>query len=255
MKGFIALLGSGEYLPVMNEIDSYLLANCGADKNRKPRVVCLPTAAGREGEGSVSRWSRMGVEHFTCLGAEVQALPVIDAESANDLNHASVVEDADLIYFSGGNPGYLHRTMENSLVWQAAQKAWARGAAYAGCSAGAMILGKEIPDFRVMGLRSIPAFEILPFAFVMPHFDAILLFGKPLVSTLRSRLKDSETMIGIDENTAIIGKLNEEWTVMGKAKAHVFTKADSRSYAAGEKFVIQEGPDKFASRETGQVCS
>ena len=237
MNGLIALLGSGEYLSVMDDVDRHLLANCGVT-NRKPRVVCLPTAAGKEGDASVNRWSKMGVEHFTRLGADVQAVPVIDVESANDLNHASAVEDADIVYFSGGDPSYLHRTMKDSLVWQAAQKAWARGAVYAGCSAGAMILGREIPDFRAMGLRSIPAFGLIAAAFVMPHFDAIPLFGKPLVSALRGRLKAGEIMIGIDEDTAIVGKQNEEWIVLGHAKAHVFTKNESRSYSAGEKFSL-----------------
>jgi cyanophycinase len=239
MNGLIALLGSGEYLPVMDDVDRYLLANCGADaKTRKPRVVCLPTAAGQEGEKSISRWSKMGMEHFTRLGADVQAVPVIDERSANDLNHASAVEDADLIYFSGGDPGYLYRIMKDSLVWQAAQKAWSHGAVYAGCSAGAMILGREMPDFRAMGIRSTAAFGIIPIASVMPHFDAIPLFGKPIVATLRRRLTAGEIMIGIDEDTAIVGKLNEEWTVIGKAKAHVFTKNESTSYAAGEKFSL-----------------
>jgi cyanophycinase len=237
MNGQIALLGSGEYLSVMDDVDRYLLANCGAD-GRNPRVVCLPTAAGREGDASVARWSKMGIEHFTRLGADVQAVPVIDAESANDLNHASAVGDADLIYFSGGDPGYLYRTMKDSLVWQSAQKAWARGATYAGCSAGAMILGREIPDFRTMGMRSTSAFGVVPVAFVMPHFDAIPLFGKPLVSALRNRLKAGEVMIGVDENTAVVGKLNEEWIVLGQAKAHVFTKDENKSYAAGEKFLL-----------------
>jgi cyanophycinase len=238
MNGLIALLGSGEYLPVMNDIDAYLLANCGAG-GRKPRVVCLPTAAGREGNASVSRWSNMGVEHFTRLGADVRAVPVIDAESANDLDHAAAVEEADVAYFSGGNPAYLHQTMQGSLVWKSAQKVWERGGVYAGCSAGAMILAKEIPDFRAMGLRSISAFGLIPAAFVMPHFDAIPLFGKPLVATLRKRLKDGETMIGISENTAIVGRLGGEWTVMGKSHAHVFTRDESRQYAAGEKFTIK----------------
>jgi cyanophycinase len=237
MNGLIALLGSGEYLPVMDDVDRYLLANCGAN-GRKPRVVCLPTAAGQEGEKSISRWSRMGVEHFTSLGVDVQAVPVIDAKSANDLNHASAVQDADVVYFSGGDPGYLYRTMKDSLVWEAAQKAWSRGAVYAGCSAGAMILGREMPDFRAMGIRSTIAFGIVPISSVMPHFNAIPLFGKPLVATLRRRLLEGEIMIGIDEDTAIVGKLNEEWTVLGNAKAHVFTKNDSHSYAAGEKFSL-----------------
>ncbi len=237
MNGLIALLGSGEYLPVMDDVDRYLLANCGAD-GRKPRVVCLPTAAGQEGEKSILRWSKMGLEHFTRLDADVQAVPVIDAKSANDLNHASAVEEADLIYFSGGDPGYLFRTMKDSLVWQAAQKAWARGAIYAGCSAGAMILGREMPDFRAMGIRSTAAFGIMPIASVMPHFNAIPLFGKPLVAALRRRLTDGEIMIGIDEDTAAVGKLNEKWTVVGKSKVHVFTKKESTSFGAGEKFSL-----------------
>ena len=64
------------------------------------------------------------------------------------------------------------------------------------------------------------------------------LFGKPLVATLRRRLREGEIMIGVDEDTAIVGKRNEEWTVMGKSKAHVFTKDESQSYAAGEKFSL-----------------
>lgn len=170
MNGLIALLGSGEYLSVMDDVDAYLLANCGAN-GRKPRVVCLPTAAGREGDASVTRWSRMG-------------------------------------------------------------------GVYAGCSTGAMILAKEVPDFRAMGLRSISAFGLIPAAFVMPHFDAIPLFGKPLVATLRKRLSEGEVMIGVDENTAVVGKLNEEWTVLGEASAHIFTRDENKSYAAGEKFSL-----------------
>lgn len=237
MNGLIALLGSGEYLPVMNEVDAYLLANCGAN-GRKPRVVCLPTAAGQEGPKSVARWSNMGVEHFTKLGAEVQAVPVTDKATANDLNHAMAVEEADLIYFSGGNPNYLYQTLKDSLVWESAQKAWVRGAAYAGCSAGAMILGKEMPDFRAAGIRSTSAFGILPIASLLPHFNNMPLFGKPLVATLRRRLRDGEIMIGVDEDTAIVGRLNEPWSVMGKTQAHLFTNKDGKSYAVGEKFTL-----------------
>ena len=236
MNGLIALLGSGEYLPVMDEVDKYLLANCGAN-GRKPRVVCLPTAAGQEGDFSVNRWMKMGVEHFSRLGADVRAVPVTDKESANGESHAAAVEEADLVYFSGGNPIYLYQTMKDSLVWKSAQKVWERGGAYAGCSAGAMILGSEIPDFRMMGIRSVPVFGFLP-AVVIPHFDATPLFFKPIVNATRSRLKENELMIGIDENTAMIGRLGEDWTVMGRAGTHLMTKKDSRSYAAGEKFSL-----------------
>ncbi len=72
MNGLINLVGSGEYLPVMKDVDRYLLDSLNVN-GRKPRVVCLPTAAGKEGDSSVNCWSNMGIQHFTELGAEVNA--------------------------------------------------------------------------------------------------------------------------------------------------------------------------------------
>jgi cyanophycinase len=233
MNGYIALLGSGEYLPVMDEVDKFLLANCGAN-DRKPKVVCLPTAAGQESEASIKRWMRMGVEHFTRLGADVQAVSVTDADSAGQQKHATIVEEADFVYFSGGNPMYLYQTLKDSLVWKAAMKVFERGGVYAGCSAGAMILGKAMPNFRSLGLGSIPAFGFVP-ATIIPHFDATPMFFKPIISAARMRLKENELLIGIDEDTAMVSK-NGEWTVMGQASVHVLTKKDSKSYKVGEKF-------------------
>ena len=236
MNGLISLAGSGEYLPAMDEIDSYLLANCGAN-GRKPRVVCLPTAAGQEGDAVIDKWSNMGVEHFTRLGADVQPLRVIDAESANEPGHAKTVEEADLIYFSGGSPRYLFDTMKDSLVWESVQKASARGAVYAGCSGGAMVLGKKIPSSRSVTFKPAEAFGIVEASYIFPHFDAFV-FWHPVVQVMRRSLKKNEVIIGVDEDTAMVGKLNEEWTVMGRAHVHVFTKNEVKEYAAGEKFLI-----------------
>ena len=47
-------------------------------------MVCLPTAAGTEGSERIAYWSRLGVDHFTRLGASAEAVPVIDRASADD---------------------------------------------------------------------------------------------------------------------------------------------------------------------------
>jgi len=232
MNGLIALAGAGEYLPVMEDVDRYLLASVKAD-GRTPRVVCLATAAGQEGDDSVGRWSRMGIEHFRKLGAEVEALPIIDRASADDPRYEPTLEAANLIYFSGGNPIYLFETMNGSRAWAAAQKAWSRGAVYAGCSAGAMVLAKRLPNFRNMGIGAINGFGIVPADYVMPHFDHAGPF-KALVSLLRTQMKDGQRMIGIDENTALIGKLDGEWKAMGASKVHVMTRKQIRLYTSGE---------------------
>jgi cyanophycinase len=231
MNGLIALVGSGEYLPVMEAVDRYLLNSLNTNSHT-PRVVCLPTAAGREGDESVNRWSNMGIEHFTKLGADVTALRIIDRESANREEFTSTMENADLIYFSGGNPSYLYETMKDTRAWNAAQHAWARGAVYAGCSAGAMILGKRIPSFRIMGTQE--GFGSVPAEFVVPHFDAIPSVWKPMVSLLNRQLKDGQRMLGVDEDTALVGTLHGEWRVMGRSEVHVFTRDGKTTYRAGD---------------------
>ena len=237
MNGLIALVGSGEYLPVMEQVDRYLLDSLNLN-GRRPCVVCLATAAGKEGDESINRWSNMGVEHFTNLGADVKALPIIDRESADREQYALILENADLIYFSGGNPGYLYETMKDTRAWNAAQRAWARGAVYAGCSAGAMILGRRMPSFRLMKTQK--GFDIFPADYIIPHFDAFPAVWKPMVFALQKQLKDGRKMVGIDEDTALVGTLQGEWRVMGKSQVHVFTREGRTTYQVGDVVPIVE---------------
>ena len=79
--GPIALVGSGEFLPAMAEIDAALLAASG---RAEPRVAILPTASWPDGEEVFRRWADMGAEHFTALGAEVEPVLVRDRFDADD---------------------------------------------------------------------------------------------------------------------------------------------------------------------------
>ena len=238
MNGILAIVGAGEYLPVMDDIDRYLLDSITTN-GRAPRMVCMPTAAGQEGNESVDRWLRMGVEHFEALGAEVTPARIFDKKSANDPQWERALENADLIYFSGGKPAYLYETMQGSRAWRAAQKAWARGAIYAGCSAGAMILADRIPNLRTAaGLKSLDAFKIFPAKFIIPHFDRMRGLVSAFLYAVRPQLKDGQFILGVDENTALIGKLGENWQVMGEGKVHLITRNEEKVFDAGEKIYI-----------------
>jgi cyanophycinase len=237
MNGLIALVGSGEYLPVMNDVDRHLLASVNTN-GREPRVVCLATAAGQEGDASVSRWQRMGMEHFRALGADVTAAGIVDRASADDPQWETALENADLVYFSGGNPMYLYETMQGSRAWTAAQKAWSRGAVYAGCSAGAMILAKKVPNFRTAGLVSQEAFRILPATFVIPHFDHMRGLWSAYLFGVRRQLKKEDFILGVDEDTALVGTLPGPWKVMGQGQAHRITRDEQRDFEAGEVVLL-----------------
>lgn len=231
------MLGSGEYLPVMNETDRFLLENSGAN-GRKPKVVCLPTAAGTEGEHSVSRWMRMGEGHFRSLGAQVVSLKLTNRKEAEQEEFAEQIEQADLIYFSGGKPHYLHETLEGTKAWDAVQQATLRGAAFAGCSAGAMFIGEYLPDLRTFGLRQQHAFGVLPGSHILPHFDRLSAWRGLSIPLLQTLLPENEYILGLDEDTALVGKLGQEWTVMGRQKAYLITRHAAKSYANGSKVVL-----------------
>lgn len=239
MNGLVALVGAGEYLPVMNEIDRYLLKSVNTN-GRTPRVVCMPTAAGQEGDASINRWLDMGVKHFQTLGADVIAARIINRASADDPKWESALENADLIYFSGGNPMYLYETMQGSRAWKAAQNAWERGAVYAGCSAGAMILANRVPNFRAAGLTSIEAFQFVPATYVIPHFDRMRGLWSAYLFAFRRRLKGDQFILGVDENTALVGKLNGTWQVMGQGQAHIITHDIRKDFGPGEEVPISQ---------------
>src|SRR5262245_21933381 len=171
-SGPIALVGSGEFLPVMDEIDAGLLAASGRPR---PRVAILPTASWPDGEEVFRRWASMGSEHFTRLGAEVEPVLVRDRFDAEDDRYAAAIGEADLIYLSGGKPGHLTQSLLGTRVGDALLAAHARGAALAGCSAGAMMLAARHFDFRARRLfwplRWLDGLDVVPMTTVIPHYD------------------------------------------------------------------------------------
>ena len=196
----------------MEPVDRYLIGKL----RKPPRVVCLPTAAGREGSERIDYWARLGIEHFTRLGAAVESLPVIDRESADDALHAETIAAANFIYLSGGKPDYLYDTLQGSLAWEAILAVLADGGILAGCSAGAMILGEKFYGFP----RWKKGFNFLPGKTVIPHFDEIpMSIIKPLHVTTRNKL----TMLGIEGNTALV-KNGEQYEVAGSGAVHIWNR-------------------------------
>lgn len=220
-----ALVGSGEYLPPIEPLDRELMRRLEERLGAPARVVCLPTAAGTEGAERVGYWSRLGVEHFTRLDAQVEALPVIDRASADDADYAARIEAANFIYLSGGKPTYLYNTLAGSRVWQAIQGVLARGGLLAGCSAGAMVQGEKFYGFP--GMK--PGFDFVHGATVIPHFEEI---SQSMVQSVRLLTGKSLTILGIEGNTALFvdGGMYE---VLGSGGVTVWNHSGKLRYTAG----------------------
>ena len=99
-----------------------------------------------------------------------------------------------------------------------------------------MILANRIPRLRISG--TVEGFDIVPAKFIVPHFDAIPTIFRPLALALMGQLKGEERMIGVDEDTALVGKLGGEWQVMGRSKAHVFTREGEQVYKNGQTITL-----------------
>jgi len=155
MRGPVALVGAGEFLPAMLDFDRALLEATG---RARPRVVILPTASYPDGEDVFQRWAAMGVAHFASLGAEVEPVLVRHRGDAADPAACQAIGEADLVYLSGGKPAHALDALAGSMVGRALLDANARGAVLAGCSAGAMALAGHSFSFRI---RLLPWLRLL----------------------------------------------------------------------------------------------
>lgn len=206
--GPIALIGSGEYLPDMEEIERGLLTG------RPPRMVQLATAAAPEGRQRLAYWHDLGRSAAERLGVTQVIVPVVDRVTADDHGLAATVAGAGLVYLSGGDPTFLAATLRGTRVWAAIGAAWHRGAALAGCSAGAMALTGQVPDVRDPLRAPQPGLGVVPHLRVLPHFDQLARFVPASVLRRLTAPARDVTVLGIDERTALVGGPTE-WTVQG----------------------------------------
>jgi cyanophycinase len=232
--GPVALVGSGEYLPVMLDVEAALLAG------RPPRYVQLPTAAAEEGAASVDRWVSLGAAQAARLGVEAVPLLALDRTSADAEANARLVAGAGLIYLSGGNPPYLAATLSGTRVWAAILEAWRGGAALAGCSAGAIALTAWVPDLRRPLDEPRKGLGVVAALAVLPHFDRLGRWAPGLADAMAARAPAGMTLVGIDEETAIVSHDADlrRWWVRGRQAAWVLTPDGRRPFPAGEEIVL-----------------
>lgn len=199
--GPIALVGSGEYLPVLEPLERLLI------RGRPPRYVQLATAAAPEGVAVLRRWHDLGARAAERLGVEQVVVPVVDRATADDPALAGLVGGAGLIYLSGGSPRFLTETLRDTAVGRAVLDAWRHGAALAGCSAGAMALSAGFPDLRRPWRPALPGLGVVGLVEVLPHFDRFAARLPDPVLRGVSGAGPGVGVIGVDEDTALVGGL------------------------------------------------
>ncbi|NTU79937.1 MAG: type 1 glutamine amidotransferase-like domain-containing protein [Chloroflexales bacterium] len=212
MGGTLALVGSGEFLAGMRAIDAGLLER--AERGARPHVAIIPTAAVPDGPAVVARWAQLGQAHFTALKASVDVILIGAGARADDPQVVQRIMAANLVYLSGGKPGFLLDTLRATPAGAAIRAVHARGGVIVGCSAGAMILGAALVAPRLRWpLATRPALGLVPNVVILPHYDAL---PSPLRGLALRGLPADLTVLGIDEETALV-QVGERWQVQGRA--------------------------------------
>jgi len=238
VTGSIALVGSGEYLPEMAELERQLIED-GVKRGKSPWFVQIPTAAGREGPERLAYWEELGRTQAQELGIEQKYLPIYGREEAHSAEHVRLIEGGALIYLSGGDPHHLATSLVGTPVGDAIKSSWISGSSLAGCSAGAMAMSESVPHFRFSRSEPTVGMSLTPKLRVIPHFDKFFRWIPESAAQRLLQVPDDSILVGIDELTALVKRSGEEeWSVHGKAKVHLLKGLPQQQLTHGDRIAL-----------------
>lgn len=234
-RGALALVGSGEYLIQMQEIETDLLHR-GISRGKSNTYIQIPTGAGQEGTDRIEFWKERGAAQAKRIGAECKFLPILRREDAFNPQYIEAVTNAGLIYFSGGDPGYITEVFEGTPLWEKVKSEFFSGASLAGCSAGAMAFGSKIVGIRKSHAQS--GLGLIPEVEVIPHYDKFLGWVPDRIASIALRSDKGTYLLGIDEDTALV--LTDKWRVQGRSKVHVLKGLEDspRTFVSSEEIAL-----------------
>ena len=217
----LALVGGAEWRDGCRKFDAALLEAAGTDE-----VLVLPTAAAYESPQRAVDFAR---SYFEDLGGRVTGLMVLGRTDAEDDTNARAVQAARFIYIGGGSPLHLRSVLKGSRLWESLLQAWRDGAVLAASSAGAMVLCDPMVDPRggayTVGLGLVANLS------VFPHHETSPAHLKERSIELRP---EGATLVGIDEQTALIRDPDGTWRVAGQGFVTLYgpEPGEQETYAA-----------------------
>ena len=242
MNGSLALVGSGEYLPAMATFEKSLLDDAIA-LGKAPTYIQIPTAAGKESADRLDYWKELGAAQAQRIGVNPIHLPIYSREDAFNQEYVDAINNSALMYMSGGDPHHLATTLIDTPLWSAILSNWASGASLAGCSAGAMVLSSQIPNFRLTKNPPTQGLNLLPNIRVIPHFNKFFRWIPESAAKVLLHVPSDAILIGVDEMTAIVKRAGaEHWVVVGDAKVHILKGLPDQVLHDGQEIDLTISP-------------
>ena len=233
MAGTIALVGGDEFRVGCEGMDLEVMRASGRDP---ASVLIIPTAA----VTGPAKAANDGVTHFAALGGNASQLMVLERKQANDAKFIAPAKDADVVYFTGGNPDHLLSALGGSMLLWMLKDGLERGLVLGGSSAGAMVMGSVMrrpplysnPEGRSSGDRWVEGLGVAPNICVLPHHER----RDPgeVSAELRWSAPSGVVYLGIDARTGVIGGPGN-WRVTGVGNVVVYRGPDYEVFGSGER--------------------
>ncbi len=220
-KGDLLIIGGNEQREGDEAQFAILREASRAARDDKGRLVVLTVATSEPEEMARlyrAAFGRLGVKH-------IDVLDIRTREDAYAPANVAKLEGAAVLFFTGGDQLRITSQMGGSPVLDRIFALHDQGATIVGTSAGAaamsetMLIAGASNESRVTGLSMAPGLSLLEGVVVDSHFAQRGRFGRLLGAVAQN---PHNLGVGIDENTAIHVRNDEEFTVWGTGAVYVF---------------------------------
>ncbi|TMK22077.1 MAG: hypothetical protein E6G65_03495 [Actinobacteria bacterium] len=239
--GLVPALGHCERRDVRDDIDRALLEGANGDGS----VLISPAAAAPEGETVFDTWAGKGLAHYERLGIQARVSPLRTREDAERPDVVAMLDEASLVFFSGGNPWYLATVLLGTPFWARLQERLQDGLAYAGCSAGVACLSEMTYDSDAEDLDQVfkPGLGYVRNTLFAPHWDIVDGWRPGARAAITAAAPPGGTLVALDEDTAMVGD-GATWTVHGRQGIHLYRGDSWSDHVAGDRFDLSMGVNR-----------
>ena len=219
-RGVLALVGGGEFTDGSATFNHELLASSGGTD-----VLLITAGAAFENPNGIVAAAST---HFDTMGATVRALPVANRRDANDDTIVRTAKAAQFIYISDGSAMHLRSVLKDTQLFDVIVAAYRGGAVLAASGAGATVICDPMIDPR--GGAYTVGLGVVEHLAVYPHHtsveDHLWLRAVDLLTT-------DATLVGIDNETALIRDATGAWRVGGGGNVTMLNNGSQNVVGAG----------------------
>lgn len=207
-QGSLIIIGGGESkegdMPILSEVAT-----------RVKRKLCIVTVASRIGDEVWQSYKNI----FKLLGVKkISHLDVFHRHESVDKRALKAVEDADAVFFTGGDQFKITSELGGTIVADRILEIYRNGGVVAGTSAGASVMSETMllvaaKERRIgSNIRMAPGLGFVPNLIIDQHFAERGRVGRLLGAVAQN---PRYLGVGIDEDTAIILENHKRLRVMG----------------------------------------